>query len=420
MQQFDFKHLILLAGTNPLPNFVVADYFLRKNENLSTIWLIHSEENEYQAGTKDQADNFVEVLKKRWDQSPLEFRYVSLSDVSCDTNIYNDLEDKLMDEIRKDNGFHMNYTGGTKSMSTHIYLKLKETDIWNKGFSYLDARNFRLVVDGDGIIAGDLRKDVSMALRELIALHGFVRINKPRENIFTKAMPVFQRLTSLNALRDFYGSGGYKRMLFTDINGGLAENKRKIAPENTEQLERRSFNETLREISMRCPKEYRFINDNRHFNFDIDNKKFKRVIRFLDGEWLEYHVAAIMGSSFRNSDIKVEQNWEIKKPDWNTYFELDVILINGYQMTGISCSTSSRKALCKGKGFEIIHRTRQIGGDEAKAVLVTRLNDVTRDKVQQELEYHTGTNQGNILVLGEKDLGLDILKEKIKKFVLAD
>lgn len=39
-----FEHLILLIGTNPLPNFVVAEYFLRENSNLKNLYLIYSEE----------------------------------------------------------------------------------------------------------------------------------------------------------------------------------------------------------------------------------------------------------------------------------------------------------------------------------------------------------------------------------------
>ena len=45
-----FNHLILLIGTNPLPNFVVADYFLRHNPNIETVWLLHSEAKWYQLG----------------------------------------------------------------------------------------------------------------------------------------------------------------------------------------------------------------------------------------------------------------------------------------------------------------------------------------------------------------------------------
>ena len=45
MNIYTFKDLVLLIGTNPLPNFVVAEYFLGKNKNIKKIWLVHSEEN---------------------------------------------------------------------------------------------------------------------------------------------------------------------------------------------------------------------------------------------------------------------------------------------------------------------------------------------------------------------------------------
>ncbi|MGC8651581.1 MAG: DUF1887 domain-containing protein, partial [Minisyncoccia bacterium] len=52
-------------------------------------------------------------------------------------------------------------------------------------------------------------------------------------------------------------------------------------------------------------------------------------------------------------------------------FELDIFLINGYQLIGISLTTSTRQGECKLKGFEVIHRVKQIGGDESKAILIT-------------------------------------------------
>ncbi|RMD58070.1 MAG: hypothetical protein D6828_03055, partial [Nitrospirae bacterium] len=100
----------------------------------------------------------------------------------------------------------------------------------------------------------------------------------------------------------------------------------------------------------------------------------------------------------------------------NQKFEIDVILIKGYQLVGVSCTTDSTKGLCKSKGFEIFLRTRQIGGEEARAVLVTRLKSSVRDELQDELEVDTGGKE-NILILGEEDLKGDILKTKFKEFI---
>ncbi|MEW5804464.1 MAG: hypothetical protein AB1847_20415, partial [bacterium] len=64
----EFNNLILLIGTNPLPNFVVADYFLRINQNIQSIWLTYSEaKNMLQTGTDKQAKNLETLLRKLWE-----------------------------------------------------------------------------------------------------------------------------------------------------------------------------------------------------------------------------------------------------------------------------------------------------------------------------------------------------------------
>jgi hypothetical protein len=100
------------------------------------------------------------------------------------------------------------------------------------------------------------------------------------------------------------------------------------------------------------------------------------------------------------------------------YFELDIIMLNGYHLTGISCTVSDNVPFCKSRGFEIILRTRQIGGDEARAILITRLNRNQTKILQEVLVYSTGGNQENILVLGVDDLRQDdIYLRKVEEFV---
>ena len=91
--------------------------------------------------------------------------------------------------------------------------------------------------------------------------------------------------------------------------------------------------------------------------------------------------------------------------------------MNGYQLTGISCTTDKKRSLCKSKGFEIILRSRQIGGDEAKAVLITRLSESNANELQDELILDTGQTESNIMVLGNDDLKPEILLEKISEFI---
>jgi len=421
---------VLLIGTNPLPNFVVADYFLQENPKLEKIWLVYSEKNNFQSGTKEQADNLETILEKRWKQSRPDLfplKGASLSDVSHAVSIQNDIRQQMLDKLNVKKGIHLNYTGGTKSMSTHIYWILKELNKVETQFSYLDARNFRLISDEEGVIENDLRKKVSLSMDEMIQIHGFERKNKSKDFVFSEGLEIFRNLIENDRLKDFYGQGGYNREMFVNDKGKFAEKVKDISKSNLECLKEFKPNEIFLSVIQKMPEEYRIFDISSKFNENMANKKFDAAVRFFDGEWLEYHIFDTIKTMQIENKISVEQNWVIKNPAWekqnselkNLDFELDVILINGYQLTGISCTTDKGK-YCKNKGFEIIHRTRQIGGDESKSILVSGMNDKNRDQVQAELMYDTGGNKGNILVLGEEDLKKETLIREIKKFVFSE
>lgn len=351
----EFNHLVLLIDTNPLPNFVVADYFLQNNEQLQFIWLLHSEKNRLQAGTHEQAKNLEALLRKRWKDNHANLSFplekISLADVNNATTILREIETKMLNGWQSNSSFHLNYTGGTETMATHVYKRLQ--DLGKRGqhqFSYLDANNFRLVVDDygierfvddDDIECDDLRKKVQIPFEDLIALHGFQRINSDKE-----------------------------------IDCAAAQ----LAYETFLNVERKTME----------PKEG---NDFEAYIFSRLNDKLKP-----------------------RKNIDVFRNSLIKKPNSATRHDLGVMVLHGYHLTAISCIARSDKDSCKFRGLEIILRSRQIGGNEARTILITRSNRNLTKVLQAELAYEAG-GLDNILVLGIDDLRQeDIYLRKIEKF----
>lgn len=380
MRPNEFQHLVLLVGTNPLPNYVTADYFLQtQGKNIRKIWLIYSIENDLQGGTLRYVDNLEKIMIKKWngDHTALEFplEKIGLSDVSHARAIQSEIRESRLAKGRKNEHFHLNYTGGTKSMSTHAYWILREFSrgrnkeekkVGDISFSYLDARNFRLIDDDeDQIIEKDLRKKVSLTCENLLGLHGYQIID--------------------------------------------VKNTEQIEIKNTEQIEK------ARQIF----KEY------------VDphiTKERKKKIKECEkgGKWLEAYVADKLQSMSKENEeyIEIKNNLEMRYPQWvgrRSNFEIDVMLVHGYQLTGISCTVQETPMQCKQKGFEIILRTRQIGGDESKAILITGANRYQTQILQQELILDTGGNRENIKVFGIEDLRREeyFLKE-IKRFIFKE
>lgn len=403
-------NLVLLIGTNPLPNYVVAKYFLKSFDYLKNIFFIHSSGNKFQSSTKEFADNIIEVLKSDNSLSNVSLMYLSLSDIENQKTNYSDLNSGF-ENLYCNEKVHLNYTGGTKTMGIHVYNFLKDKFKGNFENSYLSAKIFKLVNENGDLISDDLRKEVLLNFKDLIKLHGFIRTNNDFEYGFENAIEKFEEYIEKNEIDKYFES--YDRTKFISNSGKLIE--------TSDNLKRKNFsiNGKLLEINNLFPKESQLFDSNGQLQKPLpDNKKIKRTIEFIDGKWLEEYFFKILSENLPKN-MQIYKNWEFRKPSWslNLIFELDVIIINGYQLCGVSVTTLSKKAKCKHKGFEIIMRTKQMGGDEAKSILVTRLSEQPVRELQSELEIDTGNTSKNILVLGTAHFQKDNFFKIFKHFM---
>lgn len=404
-----FKNLVLLIGTNPLPNFVVAKYFSDTFSNLKNIYLIHSSGNKYQSSTLEYAKNIEKVLRKNSQIINVNINYVSLSDIENQKSNVNDLN-SAFEEVSADENIDLNYTGGTKTMGIHVYNFLK--DKYNERFksSYLSAKTFKLINENGELITEDLRKKVNIDFTDLLDLHGFSRINKDCDYKFEKALSEYAKYINDGILDDYFTS--YQRKDFVTHSDNLIASKKSINKEI-------QISGKLLEINNLLPVGYNLFDiEGKLLRILPEDKNIKKVVEFIDGKWIEEYFYNILKESIKNN-ISILKNWEIQKPSWSKdlKFELDIMLIFGYQLCGISITTISKKAKCKNKGFEIIMRTRQIGGDESKSILITRLHEKPVKELQNELELDTGGTSKNILILGKDDFKKENLIKKIKYFM---
>ena len=81
-------------------------------------------------------------------------------------------------------------------------------------------------------------------------------------------------------------------------------------------------------------------------------------------------------------------------------FELDVVALLGYQILVISCTLESGNAAIKKKGMEVILRARQLGGDEAQAIVLCKGHPDTAQRVEKELHDEIGSAGKPLLIWG--------------------
>jgi len=424
------KVLVLIVGTNPLPNYVVGSYL---KENYNKFVLIYSEENKCinQSSTADYADK----LKKHLNLNNNNCTPLPLSDISNPSIIRNDLEKFPKDNIYE---VHLNYTGGTKTMVVHVYNFLKEKFADKFNASYLDARSYKLIYDNNEKVI-NLKDEIKIDIDTLLSIHLYDRNSFEINDTYIykqKFASSFDNISQKieNAIKDGKGEELIKWLEdpFRKIFKGpdkILENKGKYK----QHIDNLSKNNDLSPINkfknytpdfiwdiLNAFPEDKRINDEKNLwilDDNISNKAFseriKDTVEFLDGKWFEWYVYSQIKNKLLDRELKEGEHFGIslkaqkgKSPN----FELDIFIINGYQLVGISLTTSKRQRDCKLKGFEVIHRAKQIGGDESKAILITGLKKEYKDesnkgtkKLQKDLSYVTGTAEDKIIVFGIDD-----------------
>ncbi len=420
-------HLILLVGTNPLPNYVTAKYLLSEGE-ISKIWFIFSEEKNdiKQKGTGNFAENLKEVILKNHPKFGIEnFGFCSLEDVEDANKIKAKVKDLLVggeDKIPQEAEIHLNYTGGTKVMSVHVRSVFKECEKldYKTTFSYLSSRTFKLKYDNSDNETPDLRKEINITLYDLAKLHGYEKVEHKNKYNWSEALGEWA-----NALDELSKIIEDKKLLefLTWKNSIVSSFRNKKRDKNASPPE--GF-EKFAYLLKNIPKEYAFLNN--EGNFLPKNKTSEVCMQFLYGIFLEQYVYKVLSDKIKkiNKKIPLECNWELKREeDKGKKFELDLVLMNSYQVCGISCTVIKEEGTCKQKGFEVVHRANQIGGEEAKAVLVTCLSNKRSKKQEEgkslqtkelEKDLRNDTDSGDkLIVLGIEDLEENKLWEKISK-----
>ena len=140
-----------------------------------------------------------------------------------------------------------------------------------------------------------------------------------------------------------------------------------------------------------------------------ENQKngLRAIDAFFNGIWLEYAAYAAFEKVLKEIKCKnsSRDNFQLyhnvyvrqKGPDAphiaERHFELDVVAVLGYQVIVVSCSITDRISTVKQKAMEVYHRARQLGGAEARAVVLCLATYEDAERVEKELEDETGTER---------------------------
>lgn len=378
------EHLILLVGTNPLPNYVAARLLVDIDSTDHKVWLVCSK------ATDPIAKQIQAQLKRvristdiygAWveESSPSEIQRAILTIAGC---------------VKGRAGLH--YTGGTKAMSVHAYLALKHWAEKTQGpkpvFSYLDARHVRLVIDSGNADGTDAHIPIDLAMpmtvTEIATLH---EIN------FKTGSPISDPwlLDAAVALQKDFEEGQIWRKEWLNVKGR----------KDSDPIPHSEF------IDICAPFRAMGAADNSCLDDWANNAKVstKELKSWLNGGWLESVVLKVfkdISETCQLHDSGMSYKPLSKQYDPNDpaadKFEFDVAATRGHQMFAVSCTTADKDSVCKGKLFQAFVRAKQLGGDEAKVALACY--NASPQKLQRDFESDNYSAKGSICIFGKDDM----------------
>lgn len=416
---------IVLVGSNPLPCYIGAAYVLQKEREMAEgeekylpvphhiLFVVTKETEEF-------AENIQKLIMKH--QKKGEFFECAMSFCSLENGrdahiIKNRLEEKLSEILAEKEHHHIvvNDTGGTKMMTVHAALvcrRYTEEHGVRAVECYVDPDENRLRClcfnDGDMELypkAGMklLQDQIRMSVKELIRLHyGEAAVIKDRndevdeddfeENIRELCgtdersfIKISERiLDEFETYKDFYRTWNRK---------GDPADKRKALGKKSAVVD--------------------LFNDTDGVSLLMDSETDDDIFTFWGrGEWLELYFYLALRQVKQKLEAEgkhFELVWSCKvwKKKGNKEFEVDIVTVRGFLLTlySLTMAEAGETGLAKGKWFEAVYRTDQMGGGHGKTELVCLLSseadvcglqslieDLKRSEADRSIEIKTIEN----------------------------
>ena len=339
--------LILTVGTNPLPVWVALHHLRDKLRHPIHVRLVHTKE------TRSERDRLLKYSHDAFSIDTVET--VSGNPATVRNDITQNLIHNLPDNTTC---IHVHYTGGTKVMCVETVaaaenIKTLLSGNINLETSYLDPRadaDATLIDRNGNVLVSDTRKGVEPCLQRIAELNGFELGPFPYAywdewgNTQTRNCPAPGTLSIEQGIQ---GRAALHSGYFT-------------SPELLEYSAYAAFQDALVDIFRQCP--------------DRSNYRL-------------FHKVYVRRANAQDASVKP--------------FELDVVAVLGYQIVVVSCTLAREHARVKQKGMEAILRMRQLGGIEARAIVLCKASRKAQQLIQAELKEETGRSSLSLEIWGK-------------------
>jgi hypothetical protein len=345
------KQLFLLVGSNPLPNFLAA--IILKPESVCLF---------YTPETAPVKNRLKEAFRKR--DNGWKINETPIKGATDPTSIRESFPRKITNQT------HLHYTGGTKPMAAHALMAFHDAGGTDDKASYLDEKAGILRFDDENVKPIDLSKEnLGLTIREILGLHG-IKV----ESIGSEQQPDSDLPTAKDAeiiAANVIKEPSLARKLyehFRDKDG----NPLNVTEAKKDKLYLHEY--------------FPGLSINEYPLEKWNSEKYKKWRIFFESAWLEYWCGELVNNIVEDGNISIDIQCK-RDDETEREFQIDIALVRGHRLYVISCTTEAEEIhICKNKLFEVGIRARQLGGDLARAAMVSLLHGKIKNKKQDVLK----------------------------------
>lgn len=337
--------LILTVGTNPLPVWVAWYHLKEKLQEPIQVRLVHT------AGTVDERDRLKRYCQGADFLDPIQTSAGAPGTVRENSS-------RILEKFEDISLLHVHYTGGTKVMGVEtvsaVEAELGERQNIHLQTSYLDPRGASgptIVSRGDPLVR-DTRQGVDPDLARVAFLNGF----------------------ALGPFKHTYWDWEIRDHQTKDCPAPGTLNQNQLQKGSDAVVAGKRIPGTLLEYGAYAALE----------------KALERIStrRSNRNNYKVFHSVYVRRDGTTDPNVRP--------------FELDVVAVLGYQILVVSCTANANPDLIKRKGMEAILRARQLGGDEARAIVLCSAHPHDAQLIEDELKDEMGSGSEPLQVWGRK------------------
>jgi len=388
----DTHRIVLTIGLNPVPCLVAAHrlmVYYDRAERLDAPWprlLLACSPR-----SLPHAEAIAKILRRKLGDSrvvreiPIEHPFV-IDDV-YDPEVLASAFKKIPSGL-----FHLHYTGGTSAMAVQATAELFQRG--GRSTSYLDESRHRMLPSSleFGSLPDDERPSwTGLTIDDLGFLHQIECHRKDFDfGLETAARSV------VPALFQSFGDWIKRYQNKYGVNADQFEQPfPAYIPRDPESLSALPKAFVLALATVPQFKDLILLDNGYRIDFSKSTSPdtIAALNKYLNGGVLEVHCFDAMKIAFgklgRPAQVyhSVQLHTGQARESWP---ELDVAAMYGYQLIAVSCSMTTHRKLCKMKAIEVLFRARQLGGEGARAVLVTTMDRGRAADLQADVREEFG------------------------------